>query len=340
MQVSLSDSYHFLSKLTIPKIWNVCKVFLSYQLSKLTRRPIQWGYPITISIEPTTSCNLRCPECPSGLRSFTRAKGKLSNNFFRDITGQLKKRSIYLILYFQGEPFLNPDLIDMISYSKKMGFYTITSTNGHFLDKELAKSTVESGLDRLIISIDGTTQEAYQTYRINGKLEKVLDGAKNICFWKKKLKRSNPHVIFQFLVVKPNEHQIRDVYKIARSIGIDEVKLKSAQLMNYENGHPLMPSHLKYSRYRRTAKGTYVLKNPIGNHCWRLWHTAVVTWDGWVLPCCFDKDAAHKMGNLKSNRFEEIWKNNSYKEFRSEILTDRPALDICTNCTEGCKVWV
>ena len=340
MAIFLNDSIHFLNKLTISKLWNAWKVLFSYELSKLTRRPIQWGYPITLSIEPTTSCNLRCPECPSGLRSFTRARGMQGNAFFREIISQVKKRTMFLILYFQGEPYLNPEFIEMISFANKAGFYTITSTNGHFLNSESAKRTVESGLDRLIISIDGTTEEAYQSYRIGGELEKVLAGARNICFWKTKLNKTKPHVIFQFLVVKPNEHQIPDVYRIAKSIGVDEVKLKSAQISDFKKGHPLIPDQTKYSRYRRGPDGKYMLKNRIRDHCWRLWHTAVITWDGWVLPCCFDKDAIHKMGNLKEHRFEMIWNNNSYTQFRNDILTDRRAVDICTNCTEGCKVWL
>ena len=167
-----NDSINLLSKLTPRKAWNAGKVLSSYYLSKLTKKPVQWGYPISISFEPTTSCNLRCPECPSGLRAFTRSTGMLQEDFFSNTIDQLSKDLLYLIFYFQGEPYLNPAFLDMVKYASSRGIYTATSTNAHYLNDANARKTVESGLDRLIISIDGTTQDVYQQYRVGGKLEK------------------------------------------------------------------------------------------------------------------------------------------------------------------------
>ncbi|MFY7898553.1 MAG: radical SAM protein, partial [Chitinophagaceae bacterium] len=211
---NFTDTINLLSKLTPTRLWNACKVVSSYQLSKLLKKPIQWGYPISISFEPTTSCNLRCPECPSGLREFTRPTGMLQKDFFRETIDDIAKEILYLIFYFQGEPYLNPDFLDMVKYASQKGIYTATSTNAHYLTDERAKKTVESGLDRLIISIDGTTQDVYQQYRVGGKLDKVIEGAKNIVKWKKALNSSKPFVFFQFLVVKPNEHQIEEIKKL------------------------------------------------------------------------------------------------------------------------------
>src|SRR5690606_23911827 len=121
---------------------------------------------------------LRCPECPSGLRAFSRKQGNLKKDFFKKTIDQLYKKTFYLTFYFQGEPFINPDFLEMVKYANDKKIYTATSTNAHFLNDENAKRTVESGLDRLIISIDGTTQEVYENYRRGGKLEKVLEGTK------------------------------------------------------------------------------------------------------------------------------------------------------------------
>ena len=147
-----------------------------------------WGLPLAISIEPTTACNLACPECPSGLRAFTRPTGMLEKNFFTETIEELHNEMLYLIFYFQGEPYLNPAFLDMVSFAASKKIYTATSTNAHYLNDENARRTIESGLDRLIISIDGTTQEVYEQYRIGGQLEKVLEGTRNIVKWKKKLK--------------------------------------------------------------------------------------------------------------------------------------------------------
>jgi radical SAM protein with 4Fe4S-binding SPASM domain len=336
---TLADSLNFLSKLTLRRIWNAAKVVSSFYLTKWLQRPIQWGLPFTISFEPTTACNLRCPECPSGLRSFTRATGNLKADFFRSTIDDLYKELMYLIFYFQGEPYINPAFLDMVAYANEKGIYTITSTNGHFLSNENARKTIESGLDRLIISVDGTTQEVYENYRKEGKLEVVLQGARNVVKWKKKLGSNTPHIIFQFLVVQPNEHQIEEIYQIAEEIGIDEVKLKTAQVYDYEFGNPLIPTIEKYARYAKQADGTYRVKNELLNHCWKLWHSCVITWDGMVVPCCFDKDANYRLGDLKQSNMRTVWYSDSYKDFRAKILKGRDQIDICTNCTEGCKVW-
>jgi radical SAM protein with 4Fe4S-binding SPASM domain len=340
MYVNITDSFNLFSKLTFRRVWNATQVWVSYQLSKRSGKAIQWGMPISISFEPTTSCNLRCPECPSGLREFTRPTGMLKQDFFTQTIDDIYRDLLYLIFYFQGEPYLNPDFLNMVAYAHKKGIYTATSTNAHYLTNENAKRTVESGLDRLIISIDGTTQDVYQSYRVGGNLEKVLDGARNIVKWKKELKSKTPFVFFQFLVVKPNEHQIEDIKKLAKEIGVDQVRFKTAQVYDFENDpNQLIPTIDKYSRYRKNKTGVMESKSGLQNHCWRLWSGNVITWDGLVVPCCFDKDAAHQLGNLKIQTFKNTWQNENYKQFRKNLMTSRKSIDICANCSEGLKVW-
>lgn len=335
-----NDSMNLAGKLTPRRVWNGLKVLGSYYASIITKKPVQWGLPVSISFEPTTSCNLRCPECPSGLRAFTRPTGMLQKNFFRDTIDDIYKDLLYLIFYFQGEPFLNPDFLEMVRYASSKKIYTATSTNAHYLTDENARKTVESGLDRLIISIDGSTQETYKQYRVGGNIDKVLAGAARIVKWKKELKSKTPFVVFQFLVVKHNEHQIEEIKAIAKKVGVDEVRFKTAQVYDYENDpNQLIPTIDKYSRYHKNPDGTYRPKNKLENRCWKLAHAAVITWDGLVVPCCFDKDAMHRLGNLKQQPFREVWHNNNYKQFRSELLLSRKNIDICANCSEGVSVW-
>lgn len=294
---------------------------------------------MSLAVEPTTACNLRCPECPSGLRSFTRATGRLQQDFFRKTIDQISRTCCSLTFYFQGEPYLNPEFLQMVVYAKRKGLYTLTSTNGHFLSDDIARKTVESGLDRLIISIDGITQDTYQSYRKNGDLKKVLDGTRKVIEWKKKLASSSPYIVFQFLVVRTNEHEISLLHSLAEDLKVDEVKLKTAQLYDYKNGHPLMPENQKYARYIKTREGTYRLKHKIRNQCWKMWHSAVITWNGLMVPCCFDKDADHIMGDLNKDDLQEIWGGPSYRTFRKQILRGREKIKICTNCSEGCTIW-
>jgi len=339
-QVNLDDTFNLLSKITPARFWNAAKVFGSFYVSRILKKPVHWGYPVSISFEPTTSCNLRCPECPSGLRDFSRPTGMLQKDFFRQTIDEIHQQLLYLIFYFQGEPYLNRDFLEMVKYASDKGLYTATSTNAHYLTDDVARKTVESGLDRLIISIDGTTQDVYQQYRIGGKLDKVIEGAKNIVKWKKELNSKTPFVFFQFLVLKPNEHPIHDIKKLGREVGVDEVRFKTAQIYDYDKDpNQLIPVNEKFSRYKKNNQGRHIPKNKMANHCWKLWHANVITWDGLVVPCCFDKDASHQLGNLKMQSFREIWKNDNYKQFRSELMTGRKNIDICSNCSEGISVW-
>ncbi|HVY76575.1 MAG TPA: SPASM domain-containing protein [Puia sp.] len=335
-----NDTLNMLSKLSLRRAWNGVKLLSSFYISKWTHRPVQWGLPASVSFEPTTSCNLRCPECPSGLRAFSRPTGMLEQNFFRSMIDQLAPELFYLTFYFQGEPYLNPGFLDMVRYASGKKIYTATSTNAHYLTDANARRTVESGLDRLIISLDGTTQDVYSQYRVGGRLEKVLEGAANIVKWKKELKSKTPYVFFQFLVVRPNEHQLEEVRALAKKVGVDGIRFKSAQVYDYENDpNQLIPQRSSLSRYRKKADGQYEPKSKLMNHCWRLWHAPVITWDGLVVPCCFDKDAAHRMGDLKKKPLKDIWHDADYVRFRRQILESRSNIDICANCSEGVKVW-
>lgn len=339
MYININDSLQLASKLTLKRLINAFHVYTSFRKSRKTGTPDIKGLPISLSIEPTTACNLRCPECPSGLRSFTRPTGKLDQQLFKTILDEIGDTLAYLIFYFQGEPYLHPQLLNMVKYATDKKIYTATSTNAHFLTDEIAKQTVESGLDRMIISIDGATQETYEAYRKTGELNKVLEGTQNILKWKKALKSRTPFVVWQFLVVRPNEHEIPEIKKMGKAYGVDQVVFKTAQIYDYAQGNELIPTQDKYSRYAPLPDGTYRLKNKLLNECWKMWHSCVITWDGKVVPCCFDKDAHHVLGNTSHQRFEDIWHSDGYASFRKTLLTSRDEIEMCKNCTEGGKVW-
>ena len=335
MLKKFTDNLNIVSKLSFKRLWNIFLIQLSYWLTRITKKTIHWGNPFSITIEPTTSCNLRCPECPSGLRQFSRNTGMLDLNLYKSILDQIGSYLMYMILYFQGESYLNPSFFDFVKLAKKKRIYTATSTNAHFLNEENARKTVESGLDRLIISLDGIGQKEYSTYRVGGRYERVLDGIKNVVKIKKELKSKTPYIIVQFIVFKSNEHQLDEVRKICDDLGVDELQFKTAQFYNYQNGNHLMPSIDKFSRYRKLPDETYQFKNSLPNKCYRMWSSCVITWDGLTVPCCFDKDADYRLGDLKELPFKSVWKGKIYNDFRKRVFTSRKSIDICRNCTEG-----
>lgn len=318
---------------------NALLLWSSFYWSRFTGRQRRWGQPISLAIEPTTACNLKCPECPSGLRSFSRATGNLKKDLFTETIDQVSTHLINLTFYFQGEPFIHPEFLDMVTYANERGIYTTTSTNGHFLSEAICDKIIDSGLDRLIISIDGSTQEVYESYRKSGDLAQVIDGTSRLISTRQRRRRIHPYIIFQCLVVKPNEHQLADIRSLADQLGIDEVKFKTAQLYDYVDGHELMPENERYSRYKKNEKGQFELAHDLVNACWKMWHSAVITWDGKLVPCCFDKDAQHILGDLRTSSMSEIWIGDKAQKFAERLSEGRAEIDICANCSEGCKVW-
>jgi radical SAM protein with 4Fe4S-binding SPASM domain len=257
----------------------------------------------------------------------------LKPQLFNDTIDQLSPQLSYLTMYFQGEPFLNKNFLPMVAYANKKNIYTVTSSNAHYFTEENARKTVQSGLSKVIISIDGISEETYKKYRIGGDLNKVLSGTKELVKQKKLAKSSTPHIVWQFIVFGHNEHELEDVKKMAHDFEVDELAIKTAQIYDFGVSEDLIPKNEEYSRYKKVGD-TYKIKNKLLNHCWRMWQGCVITWDGLIAPCCFDKDATHQLGKLETHSLKEIWKSKVYADFRRQVFTDRNKIDICQNCTE------
>jgi len=314
------------------KFINFFKIVISYLFSRKNTFKYFTIKPFFLSVEPADFCQLECPECPVGISK--RKQGKTFDyKLFTKTIDELKSTLFHLIFYFQGEPLLNKKLPEMIRYAHRSGIFTSTSTNGQLLNSQTAKAMVESGLDKIIISIDGTNQKTYQKYRKGGKLELALNGIEHLNFWKKELKSRTPYVEIQMVVLKTNENEIDEMRALAKRLHADRLAFKSAQLYNFEKGHELLTSIQKYARYKRLPNGNYAPKNKLHNRCFRLWSGAVITAKGDVLPCCFDKDASHTFGKISDSTFDAAFQNSNADNFRNSILTNRKQHEMCRNCT-------
>jgi radical SAM protein with 4Fe4S-binding SPASM domain len=313
---------------------NIFKIILGFILSRILKKPFAIGLPVSVSIEPVSYCNLHCPECPTGNGSLNREKKIMPLTLFSNIINQIKVHTFYLTLYFQGEPFIHPQFSDLVKLARQNHIYTATSTNAQLITDEVAEQTVRSGLNKLIVSVDGTTQETYEKYRVGGRLDKTIQAIKLLVEWKKKLHSSTPKLEIQFLVLKHNEHQIPDIKKLAKELGVNKLSFKTAQIYDFENGSDLIPSRQEYSRYIKNADGLYSRKKKIRNRCPRAFSAVVISVDGDILPCSFDKKGEYCFGNIKDKPLSEIWHNEKASRFRRQILMDRRQFDICRNCTE------
>lgn len=323
-----------LGSLTVIRFLHILAAYSSIWLSRIFSNPVVWGLPFASSIEPTTRCNLSCPECPTGMGLLKRPKGDLLFDQFKLYLNSLSKHTSYLTLYVQGEPFLNKSLPQMINYATQKRIFTTVSTNGHFLSVLIAEDIIKAGLKKIIISLDGANQASYAQYRKNGDFDKVTEGIKNLSVTRIKIGANNPLIVIQFIVFRHNENEILEIKELGRKIGADMVEIKTAQHYNLKADNDLITTRENFNRYEKGLNGNWILKNPGSKGCSRLWTTSVITWDGKVAPCCYDKDAEFSFGSLNSSSLKEIWKSSEYMKFRKKILSDKRTVKICCNCGE------
>ena len=293
--------------------------------------------PISYSIEPTNHCNLQCPECPSGLGTLTRPLGLLKTDDFKKLIDEISDTGFYIQLFFQGEPYINKNLPEMIRYAQDKNVYVSISTNGHFVNEKNVDLVLDNAPDKLIFSVDGLDEESYQKYRVGGTFEQADSGLRSLIKHKKERGLKKPFVEFQFIVMKQNEHQMDEVKKYCNEVGVDKLVFKTMQISSYENAVKFLPTNKKYRRYA-LDNNSFAIKNKIKNHCFALWRTSVITWDGRVVPCCFDKDAQNEIGMVNGRPFGDVWKSEKYSNFRQKVISSRKSVSMCTNCTEGLKV--
>jgi radical SAM protein with 4Fe4S-binding SPASM domain len=320
------------------RLWNLALLACSYRLSLILRRSIVWGRPYTLTIEPTNRCNLKCPECPSGNGAMVRPLGLMDLDRFRAIVDEVHGDVFYLQLFFQGEPFINNRLVDMIAYARSKRMYVAISTNAHFLRREVVDALLAVGLDRLIVSLDGLTQEVYEEYRVGGSLAKVHEALAHLDEGRRALgRRVRTEVTLQFLVTRQNETQIPALRALARKHAA-AVALKTMQVYSIEGAERFLPTDERYRRYR-IDNGELHPKSALRDRCVRLWERSVITWDGVVVPCCFDKNAEYPLGTLDEQSFSDIWQSGTYHAFRLRVLNGRREIPMCRNCTEGLKIY-
>ena len=323
----------YLCFINILKLCNFIKNITAYILSLITKKVHIYGKPSFASFELSARCNLNCPQCDVGNKLTNRKNNFLNYNEYCKIIDEIGTTMLDAIFYFQGEPLLNKNFANYISYAKQYNIYTITSTNAQIINKNIALDIVKSGLDRIIISIDGTTQEVYEKYRKGGLLSKSIEAIKLLKEAKTELNSKTPCIEAQFIVFRFNEHQIDEFKILAPAWGADKISIKSAQIHSPNENSEIIPTINKYSRYHK-IDGKWKIKKGYTKACFRAWYGMVISADGNILPCCFDKQEKHIYGNIKEDKIENIWKNKKSKNFRNILLNNRQSINICCNCNE------
>lgn len=321
------DRIRLIRTLNFHRIINYIKTLASFRVSGLLKRNIIWSEPFSLNIETASICNLKCPECITGMGKTNRTRKLAEYGYVKKILSAHQKHSFYCNLYFQGEPFLNPELPEVIKLAKTFDFYTTVSTNGHFLDENTCRKIITNGLDRIIVSVDGPDDHSYNLYRQGGQFKKVCDGVKKLAITKKRMNRQNPLLVIQMLVNKKNEKRLSDAVALAYDLKADKLEFKSMQIYTETGKEELLPETDKYNRY----KNRKIKKGNIAAPCFRLWSHMVYTSDERVVPCCYDKTPEFDI-NVRNTNYGDIWRSEPMQRFRSKMFDKHNIPGICSNC--------
>ena len=310
-------------------------ILVEASISKKPGKP--WGLPTHLQIEPSARCNLSCSFCPV-TEGMDRVQGNMDPALFKKLIDEIGDYVFLITLWDWGEPFINNNIYEMISYARERGIKLISSTNGHlFAKSENADRVIRSGLDTLIVALDGTTQESYARYRLGGKFDTVIKGIETIVERKRALKSKRPYLNLRFVVMKHNEHEIPEVKKLAASLGVDALTFKTMNPYD-ETGaltdlkhNEFIPSDQFYRRFKVNAEGARIRRT--SSPCKHLWNNPAIHFDGTICPCSFDADEKYKLGDLKTETFKSIWNGKAYRDMRSRFRENWQGINICSECS-------
>ncbi len=306
--------------------------WLLAELGYLFRVTTPWAWPTHLQIEPSNECNLRCPLCH--IVTDNKPRGYLELDGFKKIIDQVGDYLLFLHFWGWGEPFLNKDFYSMIGYAGSKGIQIISSTNGHFFkNTENIDRLIDSGLDVLIVALDGHNAETYEIYRQKGDFDKVVSGIKNLLKRRKERGQSQPRINLRMLVTNDNEDQVEDMKAFAKELGVDIFSLKTiCSFDNEKRWQSLLPRNPTYRRFRYDSEGNPV---KIQNPCKKPWNHPCVYRDGTIVPCDYHTGEEFNLGNMfqKGNNFKSIWFGSSFQKFRKQFIKQQKNDSRCMTCS-------
>lgn len=267
-----------------------------------TKQPVLRSMPVMIKVEPTNICNLRCPGCYShntmswtGKKLPPRPKGRMGLDTFRKIVDELGGYLYKISLYGQGEPLLNEEIFDIISYAASCHVSCVVSTNLQVMQAGMMEQLLNCGLEHLIVAVDTLDPDIYAAYRVGGSLEVVLTNLEELIKRKQERGQRFPLIEVQAIIRQNNQDEIPKLRKYTGKIGADRfsAKLDSEFLKTIPLGQrPIRP-------------------------CYWLWYSSSINWDGAVSPCgCALVSRDFVYGNISQQKFKEIWNSDQYTNSR------------------------
>lgn len=305
-------------------------------LSRYMAVPHVYGLPSHLIVEISSTCQLRCPLCPLGSRTIKRQSQIMDFDTFKKVVDDVGDYVYHFNINGMGEPLMNKRVIDMITYAKEKNIYTDLYTNFQLQDREIIEGLVSSGLDSILISLDGATKEVYETYRIKGDFERILNNIRLLVETRACQKSVRPEINIQFVMFEHNRSQLNQMTELVKSLGADNLFVKRPFLFwgKKEDASSYISKDDKFNKYEM-YNSAISLKARTRKTCDAIWAGAVVLADGSVAPCCFDYDGKVLFGNINHNSFKYIWNNKKYTGFRKQVRDNWKKVPLCNKDFEG-----
>ncbi len=307
---------------SIPKLGNLLRIRRS-----LARRAVRVaGNPSVIMVEPASFCDMACPMCPVVLNRTRRPPVRLKYEIFSKLLEEIGRELVLITFWNYGEPLLNPDLFRMIRRAKQDRIFCAVSSNLLSLDEARTEEMLRSGLDYLIVSFDGASEETYEKFRGKGNYRPVVKNLRRLLRRRRELGLNRPFVNLQFIVMRENEREVPAIREFARAVGVDKLSLKKFTYVSEET-RDFLPEKPDY------ILGKYKHAAPL-EFCSRPWTSAVLSADGEIIPCCGDLNFQYCFGNLNAPEltFSEIWNGARYRNFRAQVARNINSIEMCRTC--------
>ena len=329
MKLSFLYILSILKDTSFLRIVNYIAIWPGYWISVIIKKPVLFSQPFALSAEPVRGCNLSCSGCPAGNISGKEIK-TIEADLFKRIINDVASHTFYLQLWFQGEPLLHTEIDTLIQYARQKKMFVVIASNGILLNASVCEMLIKSGLSKIIVSINVSGKKS--DFNVGGNYTNGKNNISLLSELKKKHKTSFPIIEAQMTVNAENEALTDMFKKEMKACGANKISLKTTWFENLNDIN--LPVPVKHSRYCKNPDGTWRPKKAIRNKCFRIFSTIVVTYNGDVVPCCFDKNIKYSMGNISEHNLMEIWKSERFNKYRSHVLKNRKINDICRNCTE------
>lgn len=303
------------------------------------------GYPYHLTIETGNFCPLRCFLCPTGQGKDSLPKGFLTFENFKKIVDELGDYLLMVELYNWGEPFLNKDFFRMVKYARNHEILVTTSSNLNVFDEKICNDLLDSGLNILMVSLDGASQETVETYQRGNNFAKVFSNIKEIVKKKRNLNVRKPLLQWKFFVTRFTEKEVPKAKKLAKDVGVDYIEF--AKLLcdmsqrffldpksQFKNVKDWLPKNEQYSAYSSNLRKK---KKSLINDCSSLWTRSVMNWDGSIYPCCNVYGEKWTFGNALEEGFSAVWNNDAYRSSRQRIAAGKVVKEktVCHICAKN-----